>query len=357
MDIQLVIPFCEQCGIHDYAVLLAEHLPGAGIRHALNSASPACDVLHVQYEPTLFRQGRKNRFPVLKECVARARVVTVHEVYESNPFIAPLPQGPGPMGALRRLKYRLIHRLEFLEESFAAQDFFAHAILVHTRAAKALLVAKGASPDKIHVLPHPVFPLPPGTAPLPSSPGGPRTILVFGFLSPANDYGLLLDAFTRVRERARLVIAGTVRRPEDKGLEEKLALDIARRGLTDRVKRTGYVESGKLAALFSCADLFVSPARVKTGSGTLARALGAGLPVIAADLPHVREINNEVADCIAAYPAGDPAALAACLSTLLDDTAARAARERVQAYARKHSLAAFAEAHVQLYRRLLESSA
>ncbi|MFH0918772.1 MAG: glycosyltransferase family 4 protein [Fibrobacterota bacterium] len=355
MDVQVVVPFRERCGINDYAALLAAHLPGtARLRHTLNPAHPACDILHVQFEPTLFRQGGQSCLPVLKKCRARARVVTVHEVYEINPFVAPMPEGNGPLNALRRLKYRLSHRLVLREDTFAARNFFVDAVIVHTNFARRILLQRGASGECIHVLPHPVFPLPPGDSSDPSAVDGKKTILVFGFLSPANDYAMLLKAFARVRDRARLIIAGAARRMEDRDLEETLTREIEKQGLSREVERIGYVEPNGLAALFNRADLFVSPAVIKCGSGTLARALGAGLPAVAPDLPYVQEINAEVPGCVAAYRAGDSVALAACLETLLEPDAACAARERVRTYAEKHSLAAFAKAHAQLYGRLLE---
>jgi glycosyltransferase involved in cell wall biosynthesis len=283
------------------------------------------------------------------------RAVTVHEVYDENPFVAPMPGQKGPLGALKRAKYRLTHRLEQLEDSLARQDFLAEAVIVHTRDAAEILMRKGCAEGKIHVLPMPVISASNGDREKGLgrwSPDRRPVVLVFGFLTPVNDYETVFRALTALGGRARLVVAGGVRRREDRVLEKTLDQAILRHGLSDTAMRAGFVAESDLPDLFAAADVFVCPARVKTASTSLARALGAGVPVVAPAMSYIEEINRESA-CIKLFEPGDATGLARCIEELLAPGAGERLRRQMAPYARKYTMAWFAEQHRQIYRRVL----
>jgi glycosyltransferase involved in cell wall biosynthesis len=358
MKVAMLVPGIGPCGIHDYTLRLQNRFPGQmDLFHATCFEAGDHDLLHVQFEPTLFRLGRKSLFPALMRKNHRLKkVVTVHEAYEVNPFIAPRPSVTGLLGFLKRAKYDFLHGLERLEESFARHDFYADAVIVHTVYAKALLARKGCSPEKIHVLPHPVFDHPPpqGT-PLgwKNISEGKKMLLVFGFISPAVDYAAVLRAMRSLQTRCCLVIAGGARRPEDRPLEADLDELIRKEGLAEAVQRIPYVPEDCLSFLFRRADVFISASRFKTSSGSLAHALGECLPAVASDLPYIREINAEV-NCLKTYRPGDAEDLAAKILELLDPGTHAEVQKRLRQYADLHSLARFAESHASIYRGLLE---
>jgi glycosyltransferase involved in cell wall biosynthesis len=136
----------------------------------------------------------------------------------------------------------------------------------------------------------------------------------------------LVDAFATVAEsrpEAVLVIAG-----REGHASAALADQIARLGLRDRVRLLGH--RSDVAEVLAAADVFAFPSVYEGLGGALIEALALGLPVVASDLPALREVvrPGENADLV---PPTDSAALADALVALLDDPARRrayAARSR-----------------------------
>lgn len=356
--IAMITPGTGPCGICDYAARLEGAYSGTLhiIREPLFEAL-GYDVVHVQYEPSLFRQGRSTFFPeVMRKNQERKRVVTVHEAYEVNPFIAPRPVDGGLIQSLKQRLYDHRHQLENQEIAFARHNFFADVVVVHTKQAKSVLTRQGCNPEKILVLPHPVFGHPAEKQPplgWVDVPSGRKLLLWFGFISPAVDFDALLGAMKLLKDRCFLILAGGFRRTEDRTLEHQVDERIVREGLSDSVRHIGFVPEECLSFLFEKADVFVSCPKFKTASGSLAHALAEALPSVAPDLPHVREINAEV-NCVRAYVPGEAGSLAENITLLLDSETHAEYRRRLRDYADYHTLRRFAEDHAAIYRRLLE---
>ena len=90
----------------------------------------------------------------------------------------------------------------------------------------------------------------------------------------------------------------------------------------------------ELTRWLEAADVIVAPYTDpgKSASGTLPYALGAGRPVVATAFAHARELLADGRGVL--VPHGDPAALAAAVVGLLDDTEGRLAMGRL---AHEHS--------------------
>lgn len=80
-------------------------------------------------------------------------------------------------------------------------------------------------------------------------------------------------------------------------------------GLSDRVRFVGRVESDELPYYYNLADLFVLPSvnQSEAFGLVLLEAMASGVPVIASDLPGVREVTRDGGEV---FPAGDYLALA-----------------------------------------------
>lgn len=170
-----------------------------------------------------------------------------------------------------------------------------------------------------------------------------------GRLAPVKGQHVLLEAFGRVASRhprVRLLLVGDG--PARAELEEQ-----ARRlGLDGDVRFLGL--RADAAKLFAGFDLYVQPSLNEGMCRSLAQAMDAGLPVVAADAPGPVDLLGAEAGVL--VPAGDAGALAAALERLLGDRRLRArlgeaARERAASLTREDDMVAAIE---RLYLALVE---
>ena len=154
-----------------------------------------------------------------------------------------------------------------------------------------------------------------------------------GSLEPRKNVGLLVDAFVRWALHTdlphRLVLAGPAGWVED----EASVLAPARR-LGDRVRTLGRVGDPALSALYRGAKLFAFPSHHEGFGIPVLEAMAQETPVIAADIPALREI---AAGAAVLRSPDDLDAWVAALDNLLHDDAemsrlGEAGRARAQGY-------------------------
>lgn len=167
---------------------------------------------------------------------------------------------------------------------------------------------------------------------------GEFTFLFVGRLVEQKGVDVLLDALAQV-ERGQLHIAGSgILRAS---LEQK-AKDL---GIESRVEFLG--ARSDVPHLLKQVDCFVFPSRWEGYGLTLLEAAAAGLPIIASNLPAVRDIVSNGAEALLVAPE-DVGALAKAMQTMMDDPALRA---RLAAAGRRKATEFSVEKHVD---RLLE---
>jgi glycosyltransferase involved in cell wall biosynthesis len=167
-------------------------------------------------------------------------------------------------------------------------------------------------------------------------------------LVPRTGVGELVGAMPQILERvpnARLVIAG------QGGLRDRIAAEIAERGLADHVLLAGRVSEDDLVGWYRAADLTVIPTQELEGFGlTTAEALACGTPAVGTPAGATPEIlatldprlvsrgitTADIADAVIDI-ASDPAMLARVAGQV---------RDRV---ARTMSWDAIADRHLELY--------
>jgi glycosyltransferase involved in cell wall biosynthesis len=189
------------------------------------------------------------------------------------------------------------------------------------------------------VIAHPVFP----SDPVRRDDG--RTLLCFGVIRP---YKGLDDAIAAMRALgdARLIVAGDPLEPVDRyrALADGLDVDW----------RLGYLPQSEVDRALGEATLALFPYRPELDqSGSLLRALGAGVPAVAYDVGGIAEpVKHYGAGRV--VPAGNVEALVAAVRELLDDPAAlAAARAGAQRARAALTWEASAAAHLDVYRELL----
>jgi len=211
------------------------------------------------------------------------------------------------------------------------------------------LVARGVDHERITVVPLGLTPLPEEEAVQAGADSrlmsGPY-LLAVGETSPRKDYVTLLRALARrSADGPRLVIVGPAA-----GDELRVREVIGELQLQDRVVRLGRVEDSMLAGLYRGALALCFPSIVEGFGLPVLEALGAGVPVIANDLPVLREVGGDAALFV---PVGDDEALADAFDAVSDSRLrtrlAAAGRDRAAAFTWDRT----AEATIGAYRRAL----
>jgi len=176
-------------------------------------------------------------------------------------------------------------------------------------------------------------------------------LLSMGSTKPHKDLPTLLQAFVRLSWNGlelRLLLVG---------LEPPGYLDAAMTSLAPdvrtRVAFTGHVSDAELRALYGGTTAFVFPSRYEGFGLPPLEAMALGAPVLCADATSLPEV---VGDAALLFPAGDVAALAEALNTVLDDRDLRgrlalAGRERAAQFSWERTAAAT----VAVYREALQS--
>lgn len=163
--------------------------------------------------------------------------------------------------------------------------------------------------------------------------GTSRRIATVARLHPVKGVDVLLEAVARLRAEGwpqlALDVVGAAD-PASPRVAARLHRRAARADLVGAVRFHDHLEDPWTVA--TAADLYVQPSRRENQAVALRQAMAAGMPVVATDLPAVREAVTDGGTGLVVPPA-DPAALAAALGRLLDDPAA--ARRLGEAAARR----------------------
>jgi glycosyltransferase involved in cell wall biosynthesis len=257
------------------------------------------DLLHLSFSSAL---------PLALACFPISpRPAVLYHWHNLPPALVPPSSGRPPSWASRAA------RLSGLPARWAAR----RAIDLHLTVSQEIrgrLVAHGwARAERTIVLPSALPRLPempaPGSGFLLGAPG-PVIGSVANF-RPQRDHETLLRAFAIVRAAypaARLVLVGD---GSTRPAMEQLAV---RLGLSSAVEFRGNLTDP--AAAFRGFDLFAHAARYEGQGFVLLEALGHSLPIVATNLPAIREILRDGTDALL-VPAGDAAAMGAGIKRAL----------------------------------------
>jgi glycosyltransferase involved in cell wall biosynthesis len=178
-----------------------------------------------------------------------------------------------------------------------------------------------------------------------------KVLLVFGHMGPYKGLPVMLRAFEELvkgRDDVKLVVAGSSH-PNFPGYIENFA-----KAANPKVDFLGYVRDEDLARVFDMANVVVLPYTTATGtSGVFHLACGYGKPVVASDLPEIREMLAEGASALL-VPPGDVESLKNAIRAILDDeTFAAEMGRRNLMFAQKESWSVVAKSYEEAYLRVL----
>ena len=245
-------------------------------------------------------------------------------------------RAPAVFTAHDLLPRRTAHRLDLWRELWGRFE----RIVVHSARGAEALAGHGVRREKLRVIPIPVFPSDPERR------DDGRTLLFFGMIRPYRGLGDALAALEQVPE-ARMIVAGDPVEP----------VDAYRASDGDRVDwRLGFLPDAEVDRAHGEATLALFPYRpgiAPDQSGSLLRALGAGVPAVVYDV-------GGLAEPVARFgagrvvPAGDVDGLAGAVRELLDDPAAlEAARAGARRAREELTWDASARAHLAVYEEVV----
>jgi glycosyltransferase involved in cell wall biosynthesis len=154
-----------------------------------------------------------------------------------------------------------------------------------------------------------------------SAEGEGRPVVVYaGHLYAWKGVDVLLDALRELGDVRGLIVGGHEKEPDLARLREQAA----RLGISDRVTFTGLVAPPDVAGHLRAGSVLVLPNPASaistrfTSPLKLFEYMAAGRPIVASDLPSIREVLRHEQNALLVEP-GDAAALAAGVRRLLDD--------------------------------------
>jgi glycosyltransferase involved in cell wall biosynthesis len=213
---------------------------------------------------------------------------------------------------------------------------------------RAYLASLGVPRGRISVIPNGVSPSEFAATPLPHTNGRPPVIVYIGTLADWQGLEMLIAALPRVlaERQVCLRIVGRGRGRQRKAL----AKQIRKLGLEAHVSVEAAVPHHAVPALLAQADVCVAPLSLNDRNVTqgccpikVIECMAVGRPLVAANLPVVRELVREDVDA-ALFAPGDPDDLARQLLRVLSD---RALADRLATNAAERARTTFTWHHAQ----------
>ncbi|NLF88814.1 glycosyltransferase [Candidatus Bathyarchaeota archaeon] len=174
-----------------------------------------------------------------------------------------------------------------------------------------------------------------------------KRILMFGHMGPSKGLPVMLKAFKEITQKNRnvaLIVAGSSHP------NYPHYLDSLKKDAPANTRFLGYVPEMKLSNVFESSDLVVLPYLTATGtSGVFHMACGYGKPVVASNLPEIRELVDSGASAILVPPGNTESLKKAVEEVLSNERLASKMSLRNLFFAKKESWRSVAAAYEEVY--------
>jgi glycosyltransferase involved in cell wall biosynthesis len=178
------------------------------------------------------------------------------------------------------------------------------------------------------------------------SPTDPPYVLAVGTVEARKDLETAVRAIALIPGTARLVSVGV-----HTAYADRVRRVVSRLELQSRVELRGYVSDAELSALYAGAAALVFPSSYEGFGLPPLQALAARLPVVASDIPVLREVLGDCA--LFAQPANVEQFADSLARVLADPASVGAMLERGQMRARTFTWRSVAQRLVDVYRSLI----
>jgi len=231
-------------------------------------------------------------------------------------------------------------------------------IHVHHEWHKSILIDYGVPESLVRVIPHPV----PACRASPQTVDGfrqrfnlvgKRILAMTGFIFERKRYERVLNLLPQLPDDVIICLLGGATGQSSELYLAQLVRIAEGLGVRSRLVVTGYLPGQDMNAGLLATDLFVAPYGEVSSSGSVARCIAAGAPIVAGQCPTFDELSEGGAGLVC-VDAESPEALLSEIKRVLGDNEARGwmiAKNR--SYAERHSLGRIAEVFQAWYRECL----
>jgi glycosyltransferase involved in cell wall biosynthesis len=185
----------------------------------------------------------------------------------------------------------------------------------------------------------------------PETHNSEKIILIFGHMGPHKGLPLMLQAFEQLckeKNGIKLYVAGS-NHPNF-----PTYLDQFKQAHPSGVEFLGYIPQENLSSVFKRAQVVVLPYHAAPGtSGVFHLSCGYGRPIVASDLPEIRELVNDGASAILIPPNDAETLKNAILTVLTNEGLAAKMSLQNLSFAQKESWSAVGKAYETAYLKLL----
>lgn len=304
MRVGFVYPQKRKCGISIYSVCYAEALRKLPLevtdidseefsdRCNFNRLVKRFDILHVQYETSFFFKRKKDAFSRLFRVLNKPLIVSLHEVYERDPFVFPRESIKPPFLFIKRIVYDARHPLQTMNRKHLKSQFWADRVLVHHDYQKRILERKGIKPDIVRVIGQPVRRVPSKNdldAKFSKSVVG---LGCAGFINPQFDFDLLIRSLKKLPIDWQFTWVGGIRNSSHQEILTELNNRIRLLGWERKFRITGWLDENQFKAALDGIDLALCLFSNRSTSASMTDLLGSGIPIIATDLAVTREFSR-----------------------------------------------------------------
>lgn len=346
----------ERSGLRRYGALLAaearrrpdlwvseadvgDRQPSAGeLRRAAGELRQA-EVIHVQWKLADWgpRSGGLPRLEVLRRAVHVPLVVTMHDVFPPVGRVA-RRLSPEALG-LRRLGGTAAQLVVHSEDERGRLAGFVPAARVTV--VPHFVEVRASLPDR-------------ATARLSLGLADHRVVTLLGYITKRRGHRLVIDALLDLPADVVALFVGSVIEGRDHVARE-LQEHARAVGLADRVRFLGYLPEDALERVLAATDVALCPFRFMSASGALATWISTGRPIVASDLPPIRELDMLAPGALRRFAPYEPPPLAAAIRAALA-SATEGPDPRVLALAQELATPRVVARYAQLYRSAVSGS-
>lgn len=296
------------------------------------------DLIHIQFAPHFFGGLKpfRNLMPFFLRCLDKPTIVTVHEVDLKG----------SPLSRLVKVWVQSrLFRWEKVSCLIALTKFTAEQL-------------KQIGYDRVVVIPIWV----PKLERVLSTKDAKRQlnlcgkfiVMAFGFIVARRGYETLLEALNFLPEDNLLVFAGGPHPLDKTGYYPKLLALIAENPKRKQVHVTGYLPDEEVDLWLSASDVVAAPFKHLSNSFSLMRAIAHGKPIVASDLPPLRELAEQ-SGALVLVSAGDARAFAEAITKLREPEERLRYEWAAKEFAERQTVHLIAERHINLYSAILKN--